>query len=258
MLSRLAGRSERRAHPRPPADGTNTGCHAGGGTLKAPRNKSGSLKSNAGSLLEGLPRLADLQMEDACHERRLLLLGFNSLLHDLAKRAGGNGIISPEERRRRIIEIYQRCYFQETDRRKQVSVLADFVGCFPHLALQADWFQKTVTSVSLTPDFSVGGTRRDTLLAVAKGFKRAADPTPRLRKQMRNHALETAREFRLGTAEQLKIWWSSLNAKDAAQEWLDERATDLTGDFCTRWNERESTWRKSWSCQCRGTSQSKS
>ena len=33
---------------------------------------------------------------------------------------------------------------------------------------------------------------------------------------------------------------------------------DLTGDFCTRWNERESTWRKSWSCQCRGTSQSKS
>ena len=33
---------------------------------------------------------------------------------------------------------------------------------------------------------------------------------------------------------------------------------DVTGDFCTRWNERESTWRKSWSCQCRGTSQSKS
>jgi len=33
---------------------------------------------------------------------------------------------------------------------------------------------------------------------------------------------------------------------------------DLAGDFCTRWNERESTWRKSWSCQCRGTSQSKS
>jgi len=164
-------------------------------------------------------------MEDACHERRLLLLGFNSLLRDLSKRAGGNGIISPEERRRRIIEIYQRCYVQETDRRKQLFVLADFVGCFPHLALQADWFQKTVTSVSLTPDFSVGGTRRDTLLAVAKGFKRAANPTPRLRKQMRNHALETAREFRLGTAEQLKIWWSSLNAKDAAQEWLDERAT---------------------------------
>ena len=33
---------------------------------------------------------------------------------------------------------------------------------------------------------------------------------------------------------------------------------DVTGEICTKWNERESTWRKSWSCQSRGTSQSKS
>src|SRR3974390_976713 len=33
---------------------------------------------------------------------------------------------------------------------------------------------------------------------------------------------------------------------------------DLTGKVCTRWNERESTWRKSGSCPSRGTSQSKS
>jgi len=34
--------------------------------------------------------------------------------------------------------------------------------------------------------------------------------------------------------------------------------SDLTGQVCTRWNERESTWRKSGSCPCRGTNQSKS
>jgi uncharacterized protein with ParB-like and HNH nuclease domain len=34
--------------------------------------------------------------------------------------------------------------------------------------------------------------------------------------------------------------------------------SDLTGKSCTKWNERESTWRKSGSCQSRGTSQSKS
>ena len=34
--------------------------------------------------------------------------------------------------------------------------------------------------------------------------------------------------------------------------------SDLTGGICTRWNERESTWRKSGSCQSRGTSQSRS
>jgi hypothetical protein len=31
---------------------------------------------------------------------------------------------------------------------------------------------------------------------------------------------------------------------------------DVTGEICTKWNERESTWRKSGSCQSRGTSQS--
>jgi len=33
---------------------------------------------------------------------------------------------------------------------------------------------------------------------------------------------------------------------------------DLTGNICTKWNERESTWRKSGSCQSRGTNQSRS
>jgi Transposase len=36
-----------------------------------------------------------------------------------------------------------------------------------------------------------------------------------------------------------------------------ETLIDLTGEICTKWNERESTWRKSWSCQSRGTNQSK-
>jgi hypothetical protein len=35
------------------------------------------------------------------------------------------------------------------------------------------------------------------------------------------------------------------------------RELDLTGGICTKWNERESTWRKSGSCQSRGTSQSR-
>jgi hypothetical protein len=33
---------------------------------------------------------------------------------------------------------------------------------------------------------------------------------------------------------------------------------DVTGKICTRWNERESIWRKSGSCRSKGTSQSKS
>jgi len=37
-----------------------------------------------------------------------------------------------------------------------------------------------------------------------------------------------------------------------------QAAGDLTGEFCTKWNERESTWRKSGSCPSKGTSQRKS
>jgi hypothetical protein len=33
---------------------------------------------------------------------------------------------------------------------------------------------------------------------------------------------------------------------------------DVTGEICTKWNERESTWRKSGSCRSRGTKQSRS
>jgi hypothetical protein len=46
---------------------------------------------------------------------------------------------------------------------------------------------------------------------------------------------------------------------DRATGTLTSRAgVDVTGKICTKWNERESTWRKSGSCQSRGTNQSKS
>jgi hypothetical protein len=50
--------------------------------------------------------------------------------------------------------------------------------------------------------------------------------------------------------------------RDAAIRGTDRRlradSSDVTDEICTKWNERESTWRKSWACQSRGTNQSKS
>jgi hypothetical protein len=53
-------------------------------------------------------------------------------------------------------------------------------------------------------------------------------------------------------------------ASDVHKDWMTDtrprwngKAVDLTGKICTKWNERESTWRKSRSCPSRGTSQSK-
>ena len=66
--------------------------------------------------------------------------------------------------------------------------------------------------------------------------------------------------YATGTPE---FWVAAAHAngiygKDAEVASYAATQNDLTGNFCTRWNERESTWRKSWSCQSRGTSQSKS
>jgi hypothetical protein len=44
----------------------------------------------------------------------------------------------------------------------------------------------------------------------------------------------------------------------ARKAFLSASRSDVTGKICTKWNERESTWRKSGSCQSRGTSQSRS
>jgi hypothetical protein len=49
-----------------------------------------------------------------------------------------------------------------------------------------------------------------------------------------------------------------LEDEDDLDRIADPRGYDVTGEICTKWNERESTWRKSGSCQSRGTSQSRS
>jgi|ERR1039458_5754279 hypothetical protein len=66
-------------------------------------------------------------------------------------------------------------------------------------------------------------------------------------------------------SREFKVPMSALRRTAEAQASLQEQfdrhkcePDDLTGEICTRWNERESTWRKSGSCQSRGTSQSRS
>ena len=51
------------------------------------------------------------------------------------------------------------------------------------------------------------------------------------------------------------LQWLSRASKSGP---LRRSKSDVTGEICTKWNERESTWRKSWACQSRGTNQSKS
>jgi hypothetical protein len=52
--------------------------------------------------------------------------------------------------------------------------------------------------------------------------------------------------------------YATLHACDGTGRETTVGVRVVTGDFCTRWNERESTWRKSWPCRSRGTNQSRS
>ena len=146
---------------------------------------NGDAQAKLQEQLIGLPRLADLSIENPTLEKEFLDRGWLVLQRHLAKRVGGEGRISQEERRLRIAEIHRRCH-EEAAAEEQSYVLGDFVASFPHLAFQASLFIDVVTKAALTADFSTDGLRSKTLRALAKGLRRAATPMPRQGKPMRD------------------------------------------------------------------------
>jgi hypothetical protein len=58
--------------------------------------------------------------------------------------------------------------------------------------------------------------------------------------------------------EDLEKVQASLLTLNFTDDQINGIGFDLTGEICAKWNERESTWRKSGSCPSRGTNQSRS
>src|ERR1035441_4387780 len=78
--------------------------------------------------------------------------------------------------------------------------------------------------------------------------------------RQRAGALERGPDCRVGTEDRSAGFGDRFfeGVLAAHRGTADAAGIDVTGEICTRWNERESTWRKSWACQSRGTNQSKS
>src|SRR5271165_2674269 len=120
-------------------------------------------------------RLEDIPIEDALHEKEVFEKG--DFAHKLnPKHSSGPVILSDDARRRRIVEVYKRC-FQEADLPAGPKVVSDFIAHFPRLIFDADWLKEELIRVDHTlPD--LGDQRKkgkkEILQAIAKGFRRAA------------------------------------------------------------------------------------
>jgi TolB-like protein/DNA-binding winged helix-turn-helix (wHTH) protein len=101
-------------------------------------------------------------------------------------------------------------------------------------------------------------------------YKGARKPLPQIARELNVDAVVEGTVLRSG--DQVRITAQLIEASTDKHLWsqsyegelrdtlaLQNRvaSADVTGEICTRWNERESTWRKSWPCRSRGTNQSR-
>lgn len=103
-------------------------------------------------------------------------------------------MVSPDVRRKRIIEVYKRC-FDESDKRQREKVIRDFAGHFPWLIFDADWLKELVWTQCALPGYA-DDRKKEILLALANGFRGAANnkkADPAVQKSYRLHAARTVR-----------------------------------------------------------------
>ena len=123
-------------------------------------------------------------------------LGVSGYLAYLGRRMGVRPpwILSETLLESRISEVYRRCF----ERNKSPEFINDFVAYRPYLALRAGWLADVVRE-SLV--------RRDkpnmVLKALASGFRRAANISVRMRKEIRVGKLQAARLYRRQIYKQL-------------------------------------------------------
>ncbi len=157
--------------------------------------------------------LADIPIRDPFAEKQLMERGGS--LRSLSAVAV---TYSRESLHARIVELYRRCY-EESAASKQQKVIGDFVASFPDLIFEASWLAKLVKWEVATRDYRL-------LRALAGGFRRAAEPGPRLNRSWRDTRVGAARSFRTTLQSELSQWGRGWERKIPTREWIDEQATE--------------------------------
>lgn len=135
----------------------------------------------------GFTRLENIPIMDAFHEKKVLEKGEDARKLD-PKHSSGPVLVSPDVRRKRIIEVYKRC-FDESDKLKREKIIRDFAAHFPWLFFDAHWLKELVWTQFALPGYA-DDRKKEVLLAIANGFRGAANNKkcePAIQKSYRLH-----------------------------------------------------------------------
>jgi hypothetical protein len=173
--------------------------------------------------------VAAIPIEDPFVEKSLADKDPGTLCFYLSRNTGC-GRISALALRDRIIEIYRRCYERSDDPEE---VICDFVAAYPQLAFDAVWLKVLVETQAANRDFRPDGPRNSLFRALTTGFRRVANPEPRVRRSMRDAQMEAARFALRDIRKDLDGWERTLERGDATPEWINQRANAKAMELVT-------------------------
>jgi hypothetical protein len=166
-------------------------------------------------------RLEGIPIEDAFHEKLVFEKG-ESERKLCPQRYPGPILVTADARCRRVLEVYRRC-FEEADDHTREKVIGDFVAHFPHLSFDADWLSDLVRAQSALPGVANDSKRKRILLAMAKGFSRAARTKKRQPAIQKFYHLHAARTVQRAFCDELKRWNVDLERSVSDPAWVAER-----------------------------------
>jgi hypothetical protein len=180
-------------------------------------------------------RLEDIPIEDASHEKLVFEKGERERKL-CPQRYTGPILVTADARCRRILEVYKRC-FEEADDDTREKVIGDFVAHFPHLSFDADWLSDLVRTQSALPGAANESKRTRTLLAMAKGFRRAANTKKRQPAIQKSYRLHAARTVQRAFCDELTRWKVGLERPASTPAWIAERAASKTEELADTYRQ---------------------
>jgi hypothetical protein len=185
------------------------------------------------TLLE-LTRLSDIPIVDAFHEKEMLEKGEGERKLN-PSHSSAPVMVSPDVRRKRIIEVYKRC-FDESDKLKRDKVIRAFAAHFPWLVFDANWLKELVWTQFALPGYA-DDRKKEILLALANGFRGAASNKRRQPAIQKHYRLHAARCVQRTFCDELTKWNVGLKRPVSTPAWIAEHAASKADELANTYRQ---------------------
>ena len=182
----------------------------------------------------GFTCLSDIPIVDALHEKEILEKGEDARKLN-PNHSSGPVLVSLDVRRKRIIEVYKRC-FDESDRFKREKVIRDFAAHFPWLVFDANWLKELVWTQFALPGYADVG-KKEILLAISNGFRGAALNKKRGSAFQKSCLLHSVRTVQREFQNELTKWNLGLQRPDSTSAWIAECAAAKANELANTYRQ---------------------